>query len=131
MWPLVFCLFLLVIIFFFLDLQYVVVMYVFIFLPCRCYLLSVHFVVLFCFYCSVLCCCHALSLLWPPSSSEGRRGSWGAGGVPPSQRVRLGALHPRAAISSPAYRGASKPESKVHWKIKGRGKKVLGWAAKV
>lgn len=72
----------------------------------------------FCYFCcSVLWCCPLLPLT-SSLLSEGRRRRWGGGGgcggdVPPCQRVRLGALHPRAALPPPAYRGTSKPQ-KMH-----------------
>lgn len=81
------------------------------------YLLSVHFVI---FFFLLLFCPLMLPCPLPPLTSpllwEGRR--WGGGGgcggdVPPCPRVRLEALHGRAAIPPPAYRGASKPQ-KMH-----------------
>lgn len=38
-------------------------------LSCSCFYCPYILLLCFSFYCSVLCCCHVLSLLWPPSSS--------------------------------------------------------------
>lgn len=151
-WPLLLSVLHLVLYLFFsiiipLDFQYLVVLYV----------VCVFFVVFFCsvllFFC-LFCLKSAPSSAAaspprpPPSSrllpsSSGRRGSRGAGGVPPRRPLRLGALHPTAAIPSPAYRGASKPLPqlpsslplppgvKCTEKLEGRRVKVVGWAAKV
>lgn len=90
-------------------------------MPFSCFICCLCLFCLF-FLCSSLCCLlmlpRPLSLLWPPHSplSEGRRRRWGGGGggcggdVPPRRRVWLGALHRRAAIPPPTYRGTSKPQ---------------------
>lgn len=78
-----------------------------------CYLLSVSFLSLFFLFVFFVKCALSSAAASPPRppppSSSGRGGSRGAGGVPPRRQLRRGALHPTAAIPSPAYRGASKP----------------------
>lgn len=107
------------------------------------HLLSCRYLFVVCAFCYffflLLFCPLMLPCPLPPLTSpllwEGRR--WGGGGgcggdVPPCPRVRLEALHGRAAIPPPAYRGASKPQ-KMHTEKPKAGRKrfhPLGWAAK-
>lgn len=65
-----------------------------------------------------------------PEGRRRRRGGGCGGGVPPCQRVRLGALHCRAAIQPPAYRGASKPQ-KMHTEKPKAGRRRFTFLAKL